>query len=279
MAAPNFFAAETDLIQRHLEALLREAFPPPRAELGKFWECMRYSLLSGGKRFRPVLSLLTAKALGRAVEKALPMAIAVELIHTYSLIHDDLPMLDNDDERRGQPTNHKIFGEAQALLAGDALLTLAFGVLARASSPHVGEAVAALSQAAGPQGMVGGQVLDIGDFSLNEDLVTEIHRRKTGDLIRVAVEGAAILLGAGPKDRESLLQYSNLLGFAFQLADDLQDHDPTKPERVSYIATAGVEATRARLREVSDQAVRQLANLGGAADGLRRMVHFNLERV
>src|SRR5262249_2401240 len=145
-----------------LEVYLRSALNPmPHPSLEKFWESMFYSLLSDGKRFRPVLSLLTAKAFGKPYEIVMPLAAAIELIHTYSLIHDDLPLMDNDDMRRGRPTNHKVYGDAMALLAGDGLLTAAFSVLTQSSSTHAITAVHLLSEAAGPRGMVGGQVLDI----------------------------------------------------------------------------------------------------------------------
>src|SRR5438270_455587 len=159
------FAGESKMIEAHLQKVIREWNPLPTETLKKLWESVEYSLFSTGKRFRPLLAVLTAEALKADPEKVLPLSSAVELIHTYSLIHDDLPMLDNDDLRRGRPTNHKVYGEPMALLAGDGLLTLAFFVLAKGlksvrSSCDVIELVA---RAAGINGMVGGQVLDISD--------------------------------------------------------------------------------------------------------------------
>lgn len=268
----DLFGKELDLIERHLSTLLNERFTAPVNGLNPFWECMNYSLLSEGKRFRPLLSLLTAKTLEKPMLSALPMATAVELIHTYSLIHDDLPVMDDDDERRGRPTNHKVYGDAMALLAGDALLTLAFGVLADSGSPNIGAAVRQLSEAAGPRGMVGGQVLDIKGGNLPENALADIHARKTGALIRVAVEGTAILLEASTPQTQALARYGDNLGLAFQLADDLQDGD-------GYVTLLGEAETKKRLQQVSEQALQALTGFGESASGLRNMIQYNLKRV
>ncbi len=273
------FKSELTLIERHLDRLFVHDTPAPLPELNKFWESLNYSLLSGGKRFRPLLSLLTAKALDKPMDQALPMALAVELIHTYSLIHDDLPCMDNDDFRRGRPTNHKVYGEAQALLAGDALLTCAFGVLAGAKSENIGEAVRRLSRAAGPIGMVGGQALDIAANDPSENLLNEIHKRKTGALIAVAVSGTAVLLGAPADSQTSLEKFGERLGLAFQLADDIQDHSPDRPEKVNYVSRLGLDGTRRKLEEVSEQAIECLGRFPNSADDLREMVRLNLQRV
>ncbi len=262
-----------------LEVYLRSALNPmPLSALESFWESMFYSLLSDGKRFRPLLSLLTARALGKPFESVLPLAAAVELIHTYSLIHDDLPCLDDDDMRRGRPTNHKVYGEAKALLAGDGLLTAAFSLLAQSPSPHAINAVYLLSEAAGPRGMVGGQVLDIEVKNPDQQLVEEIHKRKTGALIQVSVEAAAVLCGATPEQQQALQEYAANLGLAFQIADDMQDHDPEKPERINLVSILGQEATRTRLKEASDEALDSLFIFPESADPLRHMIAMNLER-
>src|SRR4051812_43647285 len=212
------YQAELDALEIYLRSALN---PMPHAALERFWESMFYSLLSDGKRFRPVLSMLTAKAFQKPYEVVLPLAAAVELIHTYSLIHDDLPLMDDDDVRRGRPTNHKVYGEAMALLAGDGLLTAAFSILAQSASPHAITAVHLLSEAAGPRGMVGGQVLDIESKSPDADLLEEIHQRKTGALIQVSVEAAAVMCGGTPEQQKAMAEYGGHLGMAFQLADDL----------------------------------------------------------
>lgn len=271
------FKPDLELIHTHLRAVLPAVAPLPQLE--RFWESMSYSLFSEGKRFRPLLAVLTARALGHAPELALPLASAVELIHTYSLIHDDLPCMDDDDERRGRPTNHKIFGEAGALLSGDGLLTLSFGILAQTPSPRAATAVALLSEAAGPFGMVGGQALDIEASRPDLDLLKEIHTRKTGALIRVAVEAAAVLCEASCAQIKNLRAYGEQLGFAFQLADDLQDFDAGDPEAVSFASTLGVHDTLTHLEEASNLALSALDEFGPAAEGLREMVNLNRDRV
>ena len=273
----DLFKHELELIQTHLRTVLPAAAPLP--ELERFWEGMSYSLFSEGKRFRPLLAVLTAKALDRAPEIALPLAAAVELIHTYSLIHDDLPCMDDDDERRGRPTNHKIFGEAAALLSGDGLLTMSFGILAQTPSPRAATAVALVSEAAGPYGMVGGQVLDIEMNQPNLQLLKEVHHRKTGALIRVSVEAAAVLCDVDAAHIKKLRTYGEQLGLAFQLADDLQDFDPADPEPVNFATTLGVPKTLEHLEMASDAALSVLSNFGEGADGLRQMVQLNRDRV
>lgn len=272
------FKSELELIETYFLSLFKQQSGCPLPELERFWQSMTYSVFSDGKRFRPLLALLTAKALGRPPEAALALAGGVELIHTYSLIHDDLPCMDNDDLRRGKPTNHKVYGEAGALLAGDALLTMAFGIVAQAPSPNAATAVSLLSLAAGPRGMVGGQALDIETSKPTEALLTEIHQRKTGALIRVSVEGAAVLCGADGQQCEKLRGYGEHLGLAFQLADDLQDFNPDRPEKISFATLLGVPQTLQRLEQASQQALEALESFP-QADGLRRMVHLNRERV
>jgi geranylgeranyl diphosphate synthase type II len=240
---------------------------------------MFYSLLSDGKRFRPLLSILTAKALGQRADGVLPLAAAVELVHTYSLIHDDLPCLDNDDMRRGRPTNHKVYGESMALLAGDGLLTCAFSLLSQSPSPHAITAVHLLAEAAGPRGMVGGQVLDIETQNPDMELLEEIHKRKTGALIRVSVEAAAVMCGATSEQRNALSEYGAQLGLAFQLADDIQDHSPDNPEKISFVTALGLAETQNRLNRASEEALESLFIFPESADSLREMVSINTKRI
>jgi geranylgeranyl diphosphate synthase type II len=275
----TIFNKELTLFDTYLKSVLAKKRPCPSPALEGFWECMGYSLHSEGKRFRPLLALLTAKALKKDPERVLPLAASVELIHTYSLIHDDLPVMDDDDVRRGRPTNHKVFGEAPALLAGDALLTLAFGILAEADSPCAPEAIRLLSKAAGPAGMVGGQVLDIEAKDLTQDKLADIHRLKTGALIAVSVEAAAALLGASPEERAALSEYGRQLGLAFQLADDLQDFDPENLETVNYANLIGVEGTRRYLERVSGEALAAIKDFDSSAESLREMIRLNSKRV
>jgi geranylgeranyl diphosphate synthase, type II len=184
-------------------------------------EAARYTLFGGGKRVRPVLALMAAEAVGGAAEQALPWACAVEMIHTYSLVHDDLPAMDDDDERRGRPTCHVKYGEALAILAGDVLLTEAFAVLAGA--PQAQPLTALLSRAAGGAGMVGGQVLDIGGGLGDLDALVHMQRLKTGALIRAAGVGGALSAGADPGQIEAVGRYGEALGLLFQITDDLLD--------------------------------------------------------
>jgi geranylgeranyl diphosphate synthase type II len=270
------FRPELDALEVYLRSALN---PMPHAALERFWESMFYSLLSDGKRFRPVLSLLTAKAFAKPYEMVLPLAAAVELIHTYSLIHDDLPLMDNDDMRRGRPTNHKVYGDSMALLAGDGLLTAAFSLLAQSSSPHAITAVHLLSEAAGPRGMVGGQVMDIETKNPDAAMLEEIHKRKTGALIQVSVEAAAVLCGATPEQQRALAEYGAALGFAFQLADDIQDYNPDKPEKINFVSVLGLEPTREKLKRVSEDAFESLFIFPESADPLRAMITMNAERV
>lgn len=209
-----------------IEAFLADCFreEAPQQEL---FDAMRYSLLAGGKRLRPMLTLALCETCGGSAEEALPFAAAVEMVHTYSLIHDDLPCMDNDDYRRGKPTNHKVYGEAVAVLAGDALLTAAFSQLAAASLPaeRVVRAVDALSRCAGELGMVGGQVLDINAETrlCTEQEVYDIQSRKTGALISAACRLGVIAAGGSDEQLRSAVRYAEAIGLAFQIEDDILD--------------------------------------------------------
>ena len=264
------------------------ACPPQLAE------AIRHSLLGGGKRLRPVLSLLAAEACGADPWLALPAAAALEMVHTYSLIHDDLPCMDDDDLRRGRPTCHKVFGEATALLAGDALQTLAFEVLARDLEPTAAiRCVLALAEAAGPTGMAGGQMADLeaeGRTDATLDQLEAIHRRKTGALLRASLKMGGIVAGADPTTIEALDRYGHAVGLAFQIVDDLLDvqGDETKlGKRVNkdqglgkwtYPGLLGLDGSRQRARELADEAVEALTALGGRGDRLRALALELLER-
>ena len=211
-----------------VEEWLRTCFMgrEPRADL---YDAMRYSLLAGGKRLRPVLLLESCRMCGGDVEGALPFACAVEMLHTYSLIHDDLPAMDNDDLRRGRPTNHVVYGEATAILAGDGLLTAAFETMLEHGgdlpAPRVLAAAACLGRAAGARGMVGGQALDMAGegHALALADVEELQRLKTGALIAAAAEMGCILAGGGAEARAAVRRYAEKLGLAFQIRDDMLD--------------------------------------------------------
>lgn len=268
-------------------AFLREHFTKRAAGFPsheRLLESIRYSLLQeGGKRFRPVLAMLTADALGAPPERALAFGAALECIHTYSLIHDDLPAMDDDDFRRGQPTNHKVYGEAVAILAGDSLLTEAFQIIADsyAREPKIAIAlVAEAARSAGAHGMVGGQAIDLNakKDQINIDELRAMHELKTGALIRASVVGAAIACRSDTSRREALTTFAETLGLAFQVADDLLDFDPAKPEPGSYPALMGFSETKKFLSELTDRCLTSLASWPSSADPLRAIARYNLER-
>ena len=210
-----------------VEDYLCTCFVYPGEPQQELFDAMRYSLLAGGKRLRPVLTLEFCRACGGDTEAALPFAAAVEMVHTYSLIHDDLPCMDNDDYRRGRLTNHKVYGEATAVLAGDALLTAAFARLAMATLPpeRICQAVAMLGECAGELGMVGGQILDLAaeERICTEEEIGTIHTRKTGSLISAACTLGVIAAGGSDEQLDAAARYAAGLGLAFQIRDDMLD--------------------------------------------------------
>lgn len=269
-------------VDASIDQLIEAWTVPPSEGIQKLKESMSYSLSRGGKRFRPVLSLLIAESFAVHPQKVLSWAQAVEMIHTYSLIHDDLPCMDNDDVRRGEPTNHKVFGETTALLAGDALLTEAFGWLGQKyqEDPALGlKLVCLLSEAAGLFGMVGGQAMDL-DFQKNkpgfEDLKL-MQDMKTGALIRVSAEGAALICGLPSEKVKICRQFGECLGLAFQLKDDLLDA-VEKAELGSFPGVVGIGKTKEILQQVSDRALKLLNELGIQQGPLVDLVRFNSNR-
>lgn len=262
-----------------IETRLKDIFSgePPR---GDIYPAMEYSLLAGGKRLRPILTLECCRLCGGDVERALPLGCAVEMVHTYSLIHDDLPSMDNDDLRRGKPTNHKVFGEATAILAGDGLLTAAFGVIAAArelTEQQRLEAVRALSEAAGPQGMVGGQILDMDgeDRALSRSEIEELQRLKTGALICCAARLGCIAAGADELTAKAIEGYAQRLGLAFQVRDDILDvtgsqddlgkpiGSDTEQGKTTFVTLLGLEECQRWVEQLSDEACRCLDGLKG----------------
>jgi geranylgeranyl diphosphate synthase type II len=256
---------------------------------------MRYSVMAGGKRLRPVLCLMAAEACGGDLDSALPAACSLEMVHTYSLIHDDLPAMDDDDLRRGRPTCHKAFDEATAILAGDGLLTLAFEVLAK----HVRPAEAALAcvrtlaEASGPEGMVGGQMADLqaeGRTDGTTQKLEAIHRRKTGALLRASLRMGGIVAGAGEVRLKALDAYGRAVGLAFQIVDDLLDVEGDEEKlgkrvgkdsglgKWTYPAFLGMEGSRRRAEQLADEAAAALAPLDGRGDRLRALALDLLER-
>lgn len=257
-----------------------EAYVPTGGDyLGNIGESMRYCLFPGGKRFRPVICLAAAEALGQPRHLAMPAACAFEMIHCFSLAHDDLPCMDNDDERRGKPTCHKVYGEAGALLAGDGLAIWAFHVAARSERSAV-EIVKELAEASGHPGMVGGQVIDFQAQANNQvtaELLKQIHATKTGALIRGSVRCGALAAGADQDQLRRLSNYAERVGLVFQITDDILDAEEDH-EAVSFPAVFGMESSRKMAAEATEQALQELSVFGPEAQPLRALATFLLER-
>lgn len=258
-------------------------------------ESMEYSLMAGGKRLRPVLLMAAADALGADGTKFLKTACAIEMIHSYSLIHDDLPAMDDDDYRRGKPTNHKVYGAGMATLAGDALLTLAFEVMLRqqdASPETLVQVVREMSMAAGPDGMVGGQALDMESEGkqIGRTTLCRMHMGKTGALFRAAIRSGALLAGAGEKQLDALTKYAEKFGLAFQITDDILDvvgdealigkpvGSDEKNHKSTYVTLTSLEEARKLAQEAVDEAVDALKDFGTEADFLRDLVVYLVDR-
>ncbi|HJS74292.1 MAG TPA: farnesyl diphosphate synthase, partial [Vicinamibacteria bacterium] len=277
----------TVLVEEYLDRYL----PPESAPPETLSRAVRYSLFAGGKRLRPLLVLSAAEAVGGRVEDALPAAAAFELIHTYSLIHDDLPSMDDDSLRRGRPTSHVVFGEAMAILAGDALQSHAFALLAdppppcRVASERRLRAVAELATAAGARGMVGGQVFDLESEGQPVDAAAleRIHRHKTGALIRAATRVGAIVGGGSDEDLERLTRFAEEAGLAFQIVDDILDIEGSaetmgksagkdeKAGKATYPLVHGIEEARLQAEELVASALDRLEPFGAAGQPLARL--------
>lgn len=279
-----------------MEQTLAELLPEPVGPHARVVEAMRYATLGGGKRIRAFLVLQTGRQFGVDRRALGRVAAAAECVHAYSLVHDDLPAMDNDDTRRGKPTVHKKFDEATAILAGDALLTHAFALLAAVEThpdPHVRtDLVARLAQAAGWNGMVGGQMMDIAGQGALTDIgqITRLQRLKTGALIAFAVEAGAIMGKASHQPRQALLNYAQDLGLAYQIADDLLDveGDPTvmgkaagkdqKAGKATFVTILGPERARAQAQLLADQAAAHLEVFDEKADLLRGLARYVVNR-
>jgi geranylgeranyl diphosphate synthase type II len=258
-------------------------------------ESMRYSLMAGGKRLRPILLMAAADAVGAKGTDYLESACAIEMIHTYSLIHDDLPAMDDDDYRRGKLTNHKVYGAGMATLAGDALLTLAFEVMLRqsgATPENILQVVREMSVAAGPDGMVGGQALDLEseDKRISMETLRRMHMGKTGALFRAAIRSGAILGGASAIELSALTEYADNFGLAFQITDDVLDvtgdeavigkpvGSDEKNHKSTYVTLTSLEKAKALAKETVGDAVKALEPFGPEADFLRELVRYLVDR-
>ena len=288
------FSAQTQTLRQRVDAALDAYTQPQSGCPEKLRDALRYSLLAPGKRLRPILALLAAEACGGNTVAAMPAACAVEMIHAYSLVHDDLPAMDDDDLRRGRPTCHRVFGEALAILAGDALLALAFEVLAKGIHPPelAAACCGALAEAAGPSRLVGGQADDICGPAPGAglDALESLHRRKTGAMICVALRLGALAAGASAEQLAALEAYGAPLGLAFQVADDLLDargDEMAMGKRVgkdlgrgkfTFPGLLGIDASAARAAQLIDEACRALSTFGARAAGLDALARYVLER-
>ncbi len=282
-----------------VEEALAQCFPLPPGLEKRVVEAVRYSLFAGGKRLRPILCLAAAEVVRGSLQAAMPAACALEMIHTYSLIHDDLPAMDNDDYRRGKLTSHKVFGEAMAILAGDALLTEAFALLARVPSEgppiapeRVLKVISVIGDAAGHGGMVGGQAIDLECENREADIdaVETMHKYKTGALITASLAAGAILGGGSDEEEASLRRYGRHLGLAFQITDDLLDVEgdaevmgkqpgsDVARNKKTYPALLGLSGAKDAARGHVDEALKALGPFGEIADPLRAVARYLLGR-
>ena len=294
LSASQYLSEGKKLIDERMLSFL----PQGKAYPESIHEAMRYSLLAGGKRLRPVLVMAAAESVGGDRHTILPFAIAAELIHTYTLIHDDLPALDNDDLRRGKPTNHKVFGEAIAILAGDALLTQAFIIMTRAVGMDtippecILKATNEMAGALGSNGMIGGQVVDLESEGkrINSETLEYIHIYKTGFLIRACIRCGGILSQATKGQLTSLSRFGAHIGLAFQIIDDILDitgdreklgkdigSDLTK-NKATYPALYGLEESKRKAEELVEESIDCLNEFDDRADPLREIARFFVQR-
>ncbi|MCI0666065.1 MAG: polyprenyl synthetase family protein [Acidobacteria bacterium] len=288
----DYFKEKSALIESWLDRLLPAEDDPPE----ELHRAMRYSIFAGGKRLRPILTLATGEIFDAREDELFPAACAIEMIHTYSLIHDDLPAMDNDDLRRGRPTNHVVYGEAMAILSGDALLTHAFQILANYQSSNSDRKVRVISEIASAAGsshaLIGGQVLDLQSEGkiVDEETLEKIHRAKTGALISCAVRIGAIVGGAGEDEFNALTEYGEKAGLAFQVADDLLDEIATSDElgktagkdaskkKATYTALYGIKGAKHLAERLSGDAISAAHRLARDPGRLPEIARFIVER-
>ncbi len=289
-------ASALDRAAKEVEQTLERVLPKPHGLHSRIHEAMRYATFAGGKRLRPFLVLECAGLFDVFGEPANRAAAAIEVLHTYSLVHDDLPCMDDDDLRRGRPTTHKAFDEATAVLTGDGLLTIAFEILAGAETHPSAEVrcrlVTRLAEAAGCNGMIGGQMIDMvaAEKSFGPEEVILLQRLKTGQLFEFSCEAGAILAEAGPDHQERLRHYARDMGLVFQITDDLLDVTSTAEKtgkavgkdqehgKATLVSIYGIEGARAEAKKVADRAIAALEPYGPKAAALRELLPFLLER-
>jgi len=280
---------------RKVDQALAKYLPSARTKPATIHQAMRYSLFASGKRIRPILTLAAAEACGGTIQQAMPLACAVECVHVYSLIHDDLPSMDDDDFRRGKPTNHKVYGEAIAILAGDALLTKAFEIAAQAKPTRrypITQLIAELAETAGSLKLIAGQVADIEGEGEGLDIkkLRFIHERKTSALLTCSVRLGAMTANATPRQLEALTVFGKNVGLAFQVIDDILDVTQSTEklgktagkdadvEKATYPAVVGLEKSRLIASQLTQKAYTALKPLGAKGELLRAMAAYLLER-
>ncbi|MGV2829062.1 geranylgeranyl diphosphate synthase CrtE [Myxosarcina sp. GI1(2024)] len=287
----NYLQQRKALVERALDRSISITRP------ATIYEAMRYSLLAGGKRLRPILCLATCELLGGTTEMAMPTACALEMIHTMSLIHDDLPAMDDDDYRRGKLTNHKVYGEDIAILAGDGLLAFAFEHVAmetkNVAPENIVRVIACLGRTVGAAGLVGGQVLDLeseGKTDIDAETLTFIHTHKTGALLKASVESGAILAGASQTNIDRLSNYARNIGLAFQIIDDILDITATdeqlgktagkdiRAQKATYPGLWGLEKSQSQAKQLVAEAIAQLETYGDKAKPLEAIAKFIVTR-
>lgn len=296
MAEPDILKSALNRVAEDIDRQFDRLLPLPEDPRRRLFEAMRHAAIGGGKRLRPLLVCAAAELFHVDPARALKVGCAVECIHVYSLIHDDMPCMDDDDIRRGKPTVHKAFDEAAAVLAGDALHALAFEILADPEThpdPFVRiELVGELARASGPSGMAGGQMMDLVAAGASFDLstVTRLQQLKTGALIAFSVEAGAIMGHVAPEGRARLRAYARDLGLAFQIADDLMDVEGNEERagkalgkdadagKATFVSLLGVERARTQARMLVDQAIGHVANFGAEANLLRAIARYVVER-
>lgn len=289
----QYLAGKKEIIDNAIDIFV------PDKKITKVWDSMRYSLKAGGKRLRPVLTLATAELFNLDQAIVLPTACAIEMIHTQSLIHDDLPGMDNDDLRRGKPTNHVVYGEAIAIIAGDALFSQAFNVIAKdtpksVKAENIIKVILDISRSAGPDGMCGGQAMDITlekeGAEINDALLQYIHTHKTGDMIRTSVRSAALLADASEDQLQALTLYAENIGLAFQIADDILDITGATEElgktsgkdvtqnKLTYPRLYGIDESRKMAEQCVKNAILNLEIFKEKADYLRLLAEYIIQR-
>lgn len=293
----GLFEQEAIKRKQYIEACLEDYLGGEPAQPAIIHQSMYYTVMNGGKRLRPIMVMAAAEIAGGKIEQVIPTACAIEMIHCYSLVHDDLPAMDDDDLRRGQPTCHKVFGEANAILTGDALLTAAFGLIARNADiegiemPDVIRVIQEVAQAIGSQGMIGGQVLDLDENkALTAEELTWLHSLKTGQLFKASLRAGAILSKLGEKRLTALTDFAGHFGLAFQISDDILDvrGDPSvlgkpvgsdaKNVRTTYPSLYGIEGARLKAQQSVEACMESLAIFSSEADFLRNLAQFTLFR-